>query len=453
MRSSDLTPLTTKRETSDQPPPVNWPSVISLCAVGFLVNCQPSEAYLTHYLENVKHLTPTQLDNDVWPYDTYGSFGFLIPIGLAAEIFGYRVAIGVGLLCRMATRSLLLFTGSVETMALMQLTYAGATAANTIYFAYVYCCVPPEQYLRVTCWIHMSYYLGNALGSLLGQFLFSYAGFDHNLDGLFYLSWVFTTLGFVMFLLFFPAPIRSPPPSLVSVLLHRGFSTAVQDLCSMYASFPVRLWSVWWVLALGSHQMIANYYQTQFSEIDPACADTLGYVEATMMLFSAIASLGPSHLSHQLTAASFSISIVSSVVVGFLYYASTLWQSSIYFSYSFNTAAISVYSFQYAAASAVIATQIPSGRYAILFTFNSFISYGISTIIQQAGSHHSLSTSWYYYIASGQQLLIVVLLVALMLASRGFGGFQKVGDETEAEDSDYCEYGCLVAEQESLVDS
>jgi len=397
---------------------VNWPCVISLCAVGFLVNCQPSEAYISHYLKHVKHLTSKQLDNDVWPYDTYGSFAFLIPIGLLAEGCGYRVAICVGLVCRMATRTLLLYTGSVETMALMQLTYAGATAANTIYFAYVYMVVPPAHYLKVTGFIHMAYHLGNSLGSLLGQMLYSYAGFDTNLDGLFYLSWGFTTLGFVIFLAFFPAPLFAAPTSLVSVLLKDGPVRMLDELKDMYSSMPVLLWSGWWLSGLGSHQMIGNYTQTQYSDIDPDGADTLGYVAAVMALFSAAGSMAPSYVSKHLISSTFSVIIVSSLAVGFLYYASTLWQASVYHSYGFNIGAASLYSFQYAAASAVIASQISSGRYAILFTANSFISYGISTIVQQVASHQELSTSGYYYIAAVQQLLIVAMILALVLVSR-----------------------------------
>lgn len=410
--------------------------IMALCAVGFFVNCQPSEAYLTHYLIHVKNLSPEQLDNDVWPYDTYGSFAFLLPIGVLAEVCGYRVAIGAGLLCREATRLLLLFTNGVTPMALMQLTYAGATAANTVYFAYVYMSVSPKQYLSVTCWIHMSYYLGNALGSLLGQMLYSYSGFDSHLDGLFYLSWGFTSVGFTIFVLFFPPAVRPAPPSLVSVVLDSGLPSLLQELRAMYSPKTIQLWSAWWLMGLGSHQMIGNYYQTQFSQIDPDCADTLGYVEAIMMLLSAIAATLPSFFAPLLNQHSTLLIVASSLVIGFLYYASTVWQSSVYYSYGFNITAISLYSFQYAAGSAVIATWVPSGRYAILFTANSFVSYGISTITQQVGSHKHLSTSAYYYFATGQQL-VVVAGVAVVLV-----GWWLVGDDEDEEckDLDYRAY-------------
>ena len=48
--------------------------LLRLCVVGFLVNCQPSEPFLTKYLETVKGLSPQDLNDHVWPWDSYGSF-------------------------------------------------------------------------------------------------------------------------------------------------------------------------------------------------------------------------------------------------------------------------------------------------------------------------------------------------------------------------------------------
>jgi len=345
--------------------------VWTLCLVGFFVNCQPSEAYLTLYLKSVKQLTSEQLDNDVWPYDTYGSFAFLIPVGILAEMCGYRITIGIGLLCRELTRVLLLWSSGVDAMAAMQVTYAGATAVNTVYFSYIYMCVNREHFVQVTAVIHMAYYLGNAVGSLLGQLLFSYAGFQEQMSGLFYLSWGFTSLGTFIFVLFSPAPIHEAPESLVTLARSRGLMAVVDTVRAMYSESLVLLWSLWWLMGLGSHNMIANYYQTQFAEIDPSIGHSLGYVEFIMMLVSACAAMLPNAVAQALIRHSLLIILTSSALMGFLYYAATVWQSSIYYSYAFNISAISLYSFQYAAGSSVIAAQMHDQRYAILFTANS----------------------------------------------------------------------------------
>eukprot|EP00658_Telonema_sp_P-2_P022685 TRINITY_DN19071_c0_g1_i1.p1 TRINITY_DN19071_c0_g1~~TRINITY_DN19071_c0_g1_i1.p1 ORF type:complete len:460 (-),score=83.71 TRINITY_DN19071_c0_g1_i1:155-1534(-) len=417
-------------EEKKEPRASPW-QLLWLCAVGFLVNCQPSEAYLTSFLKTDKHLTSVQLDNDVWPYDTYGSFAFLVPMGLVAELCGYPAAIAAGLACRQVTRILLLFFGGVQTMAIMQLTYAAATAANTVYFAYVYMCVHPDQFMLATCLIHSSYYFGNALGSLLGQMLYSYAGWDQHLARLFWLSWGFSASGLLVFLTRFPPALRKAPVSLVSVCRSEGAAGLLQSLRSMYSQRSTLLWSTWWLLGPGSHSMIANYYQTQFTDIDPGCGDSLGYVEAAMMLLSALASVVPNlsgcgpGLRHQVPTIGFTTAIMA-----FLYYGATVWQQSIWYSYGLNSAAISLYSFQYATASAVIASQDASHRYAVLFTVNSFFSYGIATVISQVGSHHDLTTSEYYQIASLEQVGTLVLAVGVVLGYWYHGGSGQ-GDKAD----------------------
>lgn len=69
---------------------------------------------------NVKGLTHQDLNDDVWPYDTYGSFLLLLPMGVLADYMGYRFVIFGGLLCREATRLLLIFGSGLPQMSLMQ---------------------------------------------------------------------------------------------------------------------------------------------------------------------------------------------------------------------------------------------------------------------------------------------------------------------------------------------
>ncbi|ETO19840.1 solute carrier family protein, partial [Reticulomyxa filosa] len=85
---------TTKRKCCN--PDVDWLLLLRICAVGFFVNFQPSEPYLTRYLKEYKNLSDNQINNYVWPYDTYGSLISLIPIGLLAEHVGYKPVIFVG---------------------------------------------------------------------------------------------------------------------------------------------------------------------------------------------------------------------------------------------------------------------------------------------------------------------------------------------------------------------
>jgi hypothetical protein len=65
--------------------------LLRLCAVPLLTSCKPSEAFLSVYLtqpvaDGGKGLTSAQLNEQVWPYDTYGAFVLMLPAGYLAEV-------------------------------------------------------------------------------------------------------------------------------------------------------------------------------------------------------------------------------------------------------------------------------------------------------------------------------------------------------------------------------
>ena len=196
--------------------------LLRLCAVPLLTNCKPSEAFLSVYLMQPvaaggKGLTDTQLNEQVWPYDTYGAFALMLPAGILAEVLGYRAVILLGLLCREATRALLLFGEGVGCMAAMQVTYAAFGAALTVYFAYVLTATAPELRAAATSSALVAYHAGNVLGSMLGSVLRPHLP----LRALFYISWGFTSLGMLCFALL-PRSVHAAPPSLASLLRRRG---------------------------------------------------------------------------------------------------------------------------------------------------------------------------------------------------------------------------------------
>ena len=109
--------------------------VIVLAAVAALAQAKPSEPFLTLYLLRAKSIAASDLERFVWPCATWGAFALALPVGLLADAAGSRVVILCGMLCRQATRTLLLFAQSVPAMAGMQLTYAASAAADTALFA------------------------------------------------------------------------------------------------------------------------------------------------------------------------------------------------------------------------------------------------------------------------------------------------------------------------------
>lgn len=415
-------PLTDNNETQPTDPTADdvheFPlrAVLALCSVAFFVNLQPSEAFLTNYLKENKGLDNHDLDTIVWPTNLYASFALLLPAGLLAESVGYRATILGGLLAREVTRAVLLFGRGLGLMALTQLTYAAGTSVNIIFYSYVYLAVPAAHYQRATAMVHAAYHLGNVLGSALGQLLVSYA--HTPLQSLFYISWAMTTAGVVCFALLLP-PMRkdhTQPPSLARLLLERGWRPALADLRQLYTPLPVQLWSVWWLLAFGTNNIIGNYYQNQIYNLDKD--SPLGWVEVCMETASTLGALLPALILASLLPRSLALAMGAAAACGSLYLAIVLAPHSLWCSYVCNVAAVAVYSFAYATASAACASSLGSGRYALLFATNSFVSLGIATAAQAAGAANGLSTDAYYRLAAGSEYLLLLALAAWAWVTR-----------------------------------
>lgn len=380
--------------------------LLLICTIGFFSNFQPSEPYLTAYLKETKGLTHHELNTYVWPVDTYASFALLIPVGLLAEMIGYRKVIFLGLVCREATRVLLIWGDSLWFMSLMQMTYAAGAAVNVVYFSYIYISFDKGMYQKATGWIHASYYIGNLLGSLFGEFLVDFYGISYVV--LFYISFGATTIG-VLFFFLMPKPVQEVPDSLVRVMLRNGVRSAMKEVRDMYKEYNTMMWSLWWFIGYGLVKMIENYYQYQFISLAPK--GNFGNIQAVMDVFKAIAGFLPLLIVGSLyTFNTVYIGIVSFLMM-FAYYLTTVWLN-IYVSYACNIFIMTCYAFLYAAASSSIADGSRSTRYALVFTTNTFIALALGTVLQVIGTIFEFETNHYYLVcAVGQAVLVSIMLI------------------------------------------
>eukprot|EP00056_Hartaetosiga_gracilis_P001440 m.44922 g.44922 ORF g.44922 m.44922 type:complete len:525 (-) comp10642_c0_seq2:1306-2880(-) len=176
-----------------------WVVVVLVCCVAFFINCQPSEPFLSKYLQEDKNITEAQLDEIVWPVDTYATLAMVLPIAFLSEQIGYGYIVLASLLCREATRVILIFSQGVVWMAVTQGTYALATVGNSVLLSFAFSQLPPTWFMTTTLLFQASYHFGNVVGSTTGQLLVEKGGFP--IRKLFYLSWGFTTVGLVFFIL------------------------------------------------------------------------------------------------------------------------------------------------------------------------------------------------------------------------------------------------------------
>ena len=395
-----------------------WQLLVSLSCVGFCVNCQPSEPYLAKYLMDHKHLTEHDLDDQVWPYYTYGAFTMLIPIGLATEYLGYRAVIFFGLLCRQATRMLLLFANSLEMMSLMQVTYAAASGADTIYFAYAFLACDERMSALAVAVMYACYHIGNVLGSFIGQALFPYV----SMTALFYMSWGMTTAGLICFCLVFPAPKREKPTSLFAVVREKGWG-AVAEVRSLYSSRTVQMWSLWWVLGFGALETVGNYDQNLFYALN---SDTkFGYAEAVGEFVASCACVLPSVVP-SITEVSYVLGIAGCLLASVLLYFTTLL-GNVNAAVVVNALGMGVLTLQQTVSEIVISKSpgiAASRRYSFVFVCNAFAGRGLQVALIKTLAAIGSGTHTFYY-ASCTQLILMACLASYMWYAEWSLGLSK----------------------------
>lgn len=377
----------------------NWLLLLRLCAVGFFVNCQPSEPYLTAYLQTDKGLTEEQLDNEVWPYDTYGAFLFLLPVGFAAERCGYWPVICLGLLCRQATRVILLFGEGVPLMATMQLTYAAASASNSVLWAYALAAVPTELCVAAASLPLATYHVGNVLGSLLAELL--HHGFGLPLRDLFYASWVFTSLGCLASLWMPRLEAKTMPQT--DPLAEASCGSSFKALVGVYGHPVAQLWSCYWLFGCGASLLVGNYFQTVLFSLDP---DTnFGFAEALTEAASFAATLLPTIYPLAVLfgpRAWLLLCPLAFLAGGLVFFTPTA--TSVVTVYLLTAGSLGILEYLTAIGTAAIAFAMQTSnvplRYAMVISANQFGSLALTTVLSQVLAATAATTATYYRAAA-----------------------------------------------------
>lgn len=278
-----------------------------LALIGFLLNCQPSEPFLTPYMEGTRQVNHDAILQQIYPWNTWSSLLLVLPVGICAQIFGSKSVILLGLLARQATRVLLLFGYGVGPMAVAQITYGLAIAVNqAVWYSFIYSIVRSSNYERGTAWVRGGYSFGNVVGCIIGQSMVSL--WKESLVNLFWISWFFCSAGCVLAVVYLPTatvndddsydvvrgasslrgmreeevenhpPIllsvpRSLPPShsLYEVVHYKGLLVLKQHMKKLLNSKVVIVWCVTWWLAQCTNVLITNYYTASYMERSSVC--------------------------------------------------------------------------------------------------------------------------------------------------------------------------------------
>ncbi|KAF4646589.1 hypothetical protein FOL47_005939, partial [Perkinsus chesapeaki] len=110
-----------------------------------------------------------EINSEIYPWSTYACIPFLFVGGCLSEFIGYKLALILGALGRLATRFLLLFGDTVPEMQVMQVTYAFGTAAEDIFYGYLFHVASNENYQKLTSMNLASHVLSHMLSAILGD--------------------------------------------------------------------------------------------------------------------------------------------------------------------------------------------------------------------------------------------------------------------------------------------
>ena len=382
---------------------------------GFIVNCKPSEPFLSLYLNQTKRLSEEQLATQVFPWSYVGTFALLVPFGLAAEVIGCRPVIFTGLLCREATRILLIFGEGVGQLALMQLAYGAGAAVDAIYFAYVYAVAPSDEFAMLTSAVLAAYHAGNVVGSLLGEMLISWMmpAWRSDTTPLFYMSWAGCTLGVLAFMAL-PPPRRQLQPSLAHHLLRSGFKPTARALLALWSSRESLFWLLWWLLCASGNLLALGYFQLQMLQVSPSAP--FGSLEAGVeagLVFGAICAYFFARLTARRPTALLSLtSLLRAAALGGAALGARAGDVALPF--GLNIFAAALFGYQDAAGRVRLAEAtcaVEPGRAPLLFSANTLAAQGVAAAFGAAAG-----VSWTandYFIAAAAMQAAVALGAAV----------------------------------------
>lgn len=455
-----------------------WVLFVLLCVPGFFFNFQPSEPYLTVYLEDEKNISSAVLDTQVWPADVYASLAFVPFVGVMAELVGYLPVILVGIFFREATRTLLIFGSGVTQMVIMQVTYAAGHATNTVLFALPYLVLKKHHFGLVTALQHFFYHLGNVCGSGLAQGLVG-AKVVTDLKVLFFLSWASCTVGlvFIIVLWVFLAKTQSKTSddhtntsdsahqTLWSLIRRKGFFFFVRHTLVSDVSVVVAMYGI--VMMSGTWSIVGNYFQDNLKSAKMP-TKWMGMLELAVEAVFVITTL-PAALvrlrntppppqnadsdsfflenerrTHFFRSFSkkplFFSGLLSGVMGATLMIISFTRDSQVAaawgwpFFFLLNLICLGCYQAGVMLLTSWLSMALPS-MWAVLLSVCFFLGLVVATVVQQVGVDVGYETSWqFYFLCSFLGLLAApVLLIASVC---GGGGKKKKKEEGEEEEKE-----------------
>ncbi|XP_077971127.1 thiamine transporter 1-like isoform X4 [Styela clava] len=332
---------------------------ILLCSYGFFTYIKPSEPYITPFLMGPhKNLSAEEIVNQIYPVWSYSYTVFLVPIFLLTDYLRYKPIIALQGVGYIGCWLLLVFSGGVPLMQLMQVFYGLATACEIGYYSYIYRAEPVKASVAenvdeidegdITV-------IPPVTDNTQPDFV------EHEADVQELSS----------------APSGCSRWKSVTYLL-------LEDLKHCYSSPQLLRWSVWWALSTCGWILVVNYIQNLWELISPSQGHESevynGAVEAAAQILGAGAafSVGYMRVDWKKWGEMFLGwgSVIKSGLLLIMYMTTDIW-----ICYVAYIIFIGLYNFVITISQFQIAVGLSTERFALVFGMNTFFAVVLNSLL------------------------------------------------------------------------
>lgn len=387
-------------------------ATILLCSYGFFKEMKPSEPFLTPYLK-AKNLTEADLEK-IYPVWTYSYLLTLFVVFLVTDLLRYKPVIIIEGLAYLATRILLIWTGTVLAMQFMQFAYGVATGAEVAYYSYIYAVVDRDHFKIATSYTRAAVLLGRMMSGVVGQLLITFKLTDYLV--LNYISLASVSISCILTLLLPKASgnvfsTRTESDDLIEEQYNGCISSWKRTMIAMFRDFKLCYsdkellrWSLWWAFATGGEFQVENYVQNLWEIIytshDHNHKIYNGGVTAISHLTGSLVAVALAHVKINWSMfGELCLGVVSVADAFFLFLSAET--GNIWLAYLMYVLFRTAYTFLITIASLQVAKHVEMTRFALVFGINMFAALLVSTlltaVVVDGGLHIPVKTQFVIY--------------------------------------------------------
>ncbi|KAI6205593.1 hypothetical protein M3Y94_00809700 [Aphelenchoides besseyi] len=407
-----------------------------ICAIGIVKEFRPATPFLTPFLESSsKNFTNAELYSEVYPFWTYSYLLFIVPIFFLTDYLRYKPIVILETASLTGTWIFLVWGKTIWQIQVAEVMFGIATSSEIAYLSYAYAVVEKRHYKKVTSYVRTAALIGKFFAFSMAQIMVT-----NGYGSLLLLNQI--SLGAVALTFFIALVVPPAPKQLLSS--HRVLSAERVNevvltenneqrqshllplkeypglLYSIFKNRTIFMWSLWWALSTCGSYQVANYAQTLWAPMQNEGQFVgNGFVECANTLISACLTFSLQYYKLNYQRYGSKLFVLSSLVSAALLLLMALTEE-VLLSYALYVINSSVYHLLIAVASSIIATELNSSNYSLVFGFNTFVALIFQSMLTFiVNDKHTLAlpirSQFFVYSAFFAAIALLFTFVALAL--------------------------------------